>query len=91
MYMEIHVHSTLAMLEVGRKQRQPRHTVHTVQRPDKQDIYLTNHTKIGKTLQIEQYVAHRSSCPHLSLRGIQHVASLEGSLNTVVTGRLRHS
>ena len=28
LYMEIHVHSTLAMKEVGRKERQPRQTRH---------------------------------------------------------------
>ena len=51
-YMEIHVHSTLAMKEVGRKERQPRQTRHITPRPDKQDIQdidFTNHTKIGQT------------------------------------------
>ena len=50
--MEIHVHSTLAMKEVGRKERQPRQTRHITPRPDKQDIQdidFTNHTKIGQT------------------------------------------
>ena len=28
-YMEIHVYSTLAYIKVGRKERQPRQTIHT--------------------------------------------------------------
>ena len=43
MYMEIHVHSTLAMLEVGRKERQPRQARHIIPRPNKQDTQHKDH------------------------------------------------
>ena len=58
--MEIHVHSTLAMKEVGRKERQPRQTRHTVHRPDKQDIDFTNHTKRTNQFTQIKHATYRS-------------------------------